>query len=274
LPETKNNISTENINNEKNITIKKSTYYNIVKGIVAVITIVSFIGGYSLGSLETHDYSDSISAETLKEMLSKLESAPVLQPTQISTPPQTIQVSFDDDPIKGDPDAPLTIVEFSDFQCPFCGQFFQQTLPSIEKNYIDTGKVNFVYRDMPLYNIHPNVGSVHIASECAHEQEKFWEYHDMLFKNQVQWSSLSANSLDFQLKQYAATLGLNSTSFESCLVSPELANEIEQDILHGTQYGVTGTPTFFIGNQENGYVKLVGAQPYIAFQNIIDGQLK
>jgi len=269
LSETNN--STENINTEKNIIIKKSTYYNIIKVVVVVISIASFIGGYSFG---TFDNSDSISPEELQEILSKIESAPAIQPTQIlEPPPQLIEIVLGDDPIKGNADAPITIVEFSDFQCPFCARFFEQTLPLLEENYINTGKVNLAYQDLPLANIHPNARLTHIAAECADEQEKFWKYHDMLFENQGQWSSLSANALDSQLKQYAVMLGLDSTSFESCLVSPEIANEVDEDILQGTQYGATGTPTFFIGNQETGYVKLVGAHPYATFQNIIDSQL-
>ncbi len=279
MSKTTNNDDIENMNNDQHITIKKSTYYNIIKGVVAVIIIVSFIGGYSLGTL---DDSNSLTVKDLKEILSTVESAriPVPQPTQIPSPslqiptPQITEIILGDDPVKGNTDAPITMVEFSDFQCPFCARFFQQTLPLLEENYIDTGKIKFVYKDLPLDNIHPNARLTHIAAECADEQEKFWEYHDILFENQGQWGRLSASALDSQLKQYAATLGLDSAIFDSCLVSSEIANEVDEDILQGAQYGATGTPTFFIGNNEKGYVKLVGAQPYVAFQNILDNQLK
>ena len=165
----------------KNITIKKSTYNNLIKGIVAAIAIAAFVGGYSLGALDDTNY---VSEEKLKEMLSEIESAPTPQPTQIPTlPPQVIKITVSDDPVKGDADAPITVVEFSDFQCPFCSRFFEQTLPLLEKNYINTGKIKLVYQDLPLDNIHPNARPAHIAAECADEQEKFWEYHDVLFTN-------------------------------------------------------------------------------------------
>ena len=260
--------------NHNNITIKRSTYNNLIKGIIATIAIAAFAGGYSLGTFGDSD----VTREELKEILSEIEikpaqaSQPVQQPTQ--PPSQIIQISLDDDPVKGDADAPITIVEFSDFQCPFCNRFFQQTLPLLEENYIDTGKIKLVYRDLPLDNIHPNARLAHISAECADEQGKFWEYHDMLFENQAQWSKLSPTDLDSQLKQYASSLGLNSVSFESCLGSQTIADEVNADYLQGVSYGATGTPTFFIGTQEDGFTKLVGAQPYAVFQSVIDNQLK
>jgi len=269
-------------NEESKITIKKSTYNNILKGIVAAIAIATFLGGYSLG---TFDNSDSgVTSEELKEIISEIEiktSAPqqtqaLQQPTQQPSQPavpQIFQVSLDDDPFKGNPDAPVTIVEFSDFQCPFCKRFFDQTLANLENEYIDTGKVKFVYKDFPLDNIHPNARSVHIASECADEQGKFWEYHDVLFEKQSQWQSLPSGDLKTTLTQYATDLGLQSSVFEACLDSPEIADEVNADFLQASQYGATGTPTFFIGNEKNGFIKLVGAQPFAAFQNVIDNQL-
>lgn len=274
MSNTEKNNDAENKSNTENIVIKKSTYYNILKGIVIALVIISFLGGYSLG---TFDDSSSFTKDDLKYILSNIESVPPSpQPTRIPSPPtQIIEIILDDDePFKGKIDAPITIVEFSDFQCPFCSRFAEQTLPLLEENYIDTGKIKFIYQDFPLANIHPNAKLTHIAAECADEQEKFWEYHDMLFVNQRQWSSLNVNALDSQLKQYANTLGLNPLIFESCLGSSEIASEIDEDILQGTQYGATGTPTFFIGTSENGYVKLVGAQPYAVFQSIIDDHLK
>jgi len=259
------------------ITIKKSTYHNLLKGMVAAITIAAFIGGYSIGTFD--DDSDSaVTIEELKEIISEIEikTAPAPQPAQIptqSTAPQVFRVSLDDDPVKGNPDAPVTVVEFSDFQCPFCLRFFQQTLPLIEENYIDTGKIKFVYRDFPLDNIHPNARPAHIAAECADEQGKFWEYHDLLFQEQAKWQGLDSSKLQKILTKYAANLGLQGASFESCMQSQEIADEVNADYLQAAQYGATGTPTFFIGNEKIGFIKLVGAQPYAVFQGMIDNQL-
>ncbi len=261
---------------EEKITVKKSTYNNMLKGLIAAVAIAAFVGGFTLG---TFDESDSgLSGEELKEILSEIEITttaplPAQQPTQPSAP-QIIKVSLDDDPFKGNENAPVTIVEFSDFQCPFCSRFYEQTLPAIMENYVDTGKVKFVYRDLPLDSLHPNARPAHIASECADEQGKFWGYHDVLFDKQSEWGRLPAADLQRTLTQYATDLGLESASFETCLESDAIADEVNKDALDAARYGATGTPAFFIGNEKDGFVKLTGAQPFSAFQLEIDNQLE
>ncbi len=260
------------------ITIKKSTYNSLIAGIIIAVGIAMLLVGFTISN--PSDSEDYVTNFEMKEIISTLEEkldniqqpTPVRQPSQ-PTAPSLIQVSLDDDPFKGNPDAPVTIVEFSDFQCPFCSRFFDQTLPLIEKNYIDTGKVKLVYKDFPIDNLHPNARPAHIAAECADEQGKFWEYHDILFENQAQWNRLSSADLSSQLNQYATTLGLNSASFDSCLSSQDIADEVNTDYLQASRYGATGTPTFFIGTEKDGFIKLVGAQPYAAFQRAIDNQL-
>ena len=261
------------------ITVKKSTYANMIKGIVIAIAAASFFAGYGIGTFDTTDTDDAELNEIIAELNAKIDSAPqqapqlAPQPTQQQTQPSSpiIQVSLDDDPVLGNQDAPVTIVEFSDFQCPFCSRFYQQTLPLIKENYIQTGIVKLVYRDFPL-EIHRNAVPAHIAAECADEQGKFWEYHDILFDRQSQWQGLLQGSTEEKFSQYASALGMDTTSFESCLKSEEIANEVAQDFRAGAQYGSTGTPTFFIGN-EDGYIKMVGAQPYAAFEAAINAQL-
>ena len=260
---------------EAKITIKKSTYNNLLRGIIVLIGIAAFIGGYSLG---TFDNSDSgLSSEELKEIISELEAkAPAPQPAQAPTQPtapSVFQVSLDDDPVKGNPNAPVTVVEYSDFQCPFCSRFFQQTLPLIEENYIDTGKIKFVYKDLPLDSLHPNARAAHIAAECADEQGKFWEYHDVLFEKQPQWSNLASSELQNTFTEFATEMGLQAASFESCMQSPNIADEVNKDTLEAASFGATGTPTFFIGNEKDGFIKLVGAQPYATFQRVLDNLL-
>jgi len=259
------------------ITVKKSTYRNLIKGIVIAIAAASFFAGYGIGTLDISDTDDDAELnEILAELNAKIDSAQqsAPQPTQQRTQPiaPIIQVSLDDDPVLGNQDAPVTIVEFSDFQCPFCSRFYQQTLPLIEQNYIQTGIVKLVYRDFPL-DIHPNAVPAHIAAECADEKGKFWEYHDMLFDKQSEWQGISKASAEEKFSQYASDLGMDTTSFESCMKSDEIANEVTQDFQAGAQYGSTGTPTFFIGNVDDGFIKLVGAQPYAAFEAAINAQL-
>jgi protein-disulfide isomerase len=175
--------------------------------------------------------------------------------------PSKVKVSFDDnDPVQGSKDAPITIIEFSDFQCPYCAKFYTQTLPQIRDNYINTGKVKFVYRDYPL-SFHQYAKKAAEAADCAQEQGKFWEFHDMIYENQ-------ASLNNEKLKQYAIDLGLNTNEFNTCLDSGKMSQEVMKDFQDGSSYGVTGTPAFFI----NG-TKLVGAQPYEAFQRIIEQEL-
>ena len=265
------------------ITIKKSTYSRIIYGVIIAIAAATFIAGFQLGS-STQTNSDVLTNSDFEDAIEKLETklnnvraaVPVGLPSQLAgQPPQPaspsiFKVSISGNPVKGDPDAPVTIIEFSDFQCPFCKRFVDQTLGAIEDEYISTGKVKFVFRDLPLISIHPNAKAAHIAAECADEQGKFWEYHDMLFKNQAKLGRLNAEELKSEYKMYATLLGLQVSIFEHCIFSEKIAAEIDSDLLHAGIYGITGTPTFFIGNEEDGFVKLSGAKPFLNFQIEID----
>lgn len=170
------------------------------------------------------------------------------------------EVSVDDDPIKGDINAPVTIIEFSDFQCPFCAKFYIETLPQIQKNYIDTGKVKLIYRDFPLSSIHPQAQEAAEAAQCVYAQggdEAYYEMHDLLFETQ----DLSNNNL----KLLARSLGYD---ISDCLDSNEMEAEVLADLADGSAAGVSGTPAFFI----NG-IKIEGAQPYANFEAAIEAAL-
>lgn len=247
------------------ITIKKSTYKMLIIGITISLIAVAFFSGYTLGS-------QTVQPLVIQENQQGNPTTP--QPTQ--TPPTEatrVFISLSDDPVKGNPNAPVTMVEFSDFQCPFCGRFYTQTLPQIQQNYVDSGKLKLVYRDFPLESIHPNAKGAAIAAECADEQKMFWPYHDKLFGDQAQWVSLSQSDAADTFKQYASDLGLNPENFNSCLDSQKISDEINQDLQNGSNYGVTGTPAFFIGNDKDGYVMVIGAKPFSAFQQVIDKEL-
>jgi len=256
------------------IKIKKSTYYTIVILAIMLLGMATFFGGYFIANLES---SESITKSDLEDFISKIEitaNSKQQSGSATSEPQGILSISKDDDPIKGNPDAPVTIIEFSDFQCPFCSRFFDQTLPQIQKEYIDTGKVNFVYRDFPIDNLHPNARPAHIAAECADEEGKFWEYHDLLFERQKQWSGLSSINVNDKFEQFASDIELNFDAFDSCLGSAYFADEVNKDYLDGITYGVTGTPTFFIGNEKEGYMEVSGAQPFAVFKQSIDRQLE
>ena len=237
-------------------------------GIGAGIAIVSIISAFM--AVNIMDTSPELQFE---ENSPSLTPRPTQQPTQ-PPGPQIIQGLLDDDPVKGNPDATVTIVEFSDFQCPFCQRFHQTTLPLILENYVDTGKVKFVYRDYPIQGLHPN-GAIPtaLAAECADEQGMFWQYHDKLFQTQKNWERLATADVVIELKTFAVELGLDTNQFNDCLNSGKYLDEINNDLQDGTSYGITGTPGFFIGNDEMGYIKVSGAQPYSVFQNILDQML-
>ncbi len=180
-------------------------------------------------------------------------------------------VSVDDDPAKGDPRAPVTIVEFSDFECPFCLRFYEETLPLIEARYVDTGKASFVYRDFPL-GFHQSALPAHVAAECADEQGAFWEYHDALFEAQAEWAS-AGPGLRAALVGYAAALGLDAGEFSSCLDDPGMEAEVMADYSDGSEYGITGTPGFLVGSDGAGWEIVSGAQPFWVFERAIESRL-
>jgi protein-disulfide isomerase len=162
-------------------------------------------------------------------------------------------------PSRGPTRAPVTIVEFADFECPFCGGLYP-TLKLVEKNYGD--KVRFVYRQFPLTNIHPRAQKAAEASLCANDQQRFWEFHDSLFSDQ---SKLDVPAL----KQRAQALGLNTTAFNSCLDSGKQVDTIQKDRDDARRTGVTSTPTMFV----NGRL-LSGNRPYTEIRDVIEDELK
>jgi len=178
---------------------------------------------------------------------------------QPSAPSGPVDVAIGNGAVLGNQDAKITIIEFSDFQCPYCEKFYSETFPQLKKEYIDTGKAKLIFRNFPL-SFHENAMPSALAAECAKEQGKFWEYHDKLFENQQALDSSS-------LKKYALDLKLEINKFNDCLDNKKYQSEIQQDIQDGQSAGVTGTPSFFI----NG-IPLEGAQPFSAFKQVIDSQ--
>ncbi|MBI3290992.1 DsbA family protein [Candidatus Falkowbacteria bacterium] len=167
---------------------------------------------------------------------------------------ETETFATEDDPSLGRQDAKVVIVEFSDFQCPFCAEAY----PVVKQILKDYGsQVRFVYRDFPLVDIHPQAVLAAMAGECAHEQGQFWQMHDKIFENQRELSEAS-------LKIWAVQLGLNSLQFSGCLDSNKYLSEIEQDLEDGFNAGVRATPTFFINGQ-----RIEGAIPINTFEQII-----
>jgi len=246
------------------ISIKKSSYNKLIVGVIVGAVLSAFFGGYVLGT-ETAQSSETVIKNTKDVTDQTVAKQPQSNPSS-----GIISVSLDDDPVKGDPNAPITMIEFSDFQCPFCARFFTETLPLIQKNYIDTGKVKFVYRDFPIPSIHQNAIPAAIASECADEQGMFWEYHDKIFENQILWQDLDNQNVVRTFEQFAEELNLDTDTFNTCLESAKYLEEVQNDLDDGVSYGVSGTPGFFIGNEKIGYGMVSGAQPYSTFQQVFD----
>ncbi len=183
-------------------------------------------------------------------------------PTQPTGP---VDVNEGHLPILGNKDAKVTLVEFSDFQCPFCKQLFDDAFPQIKKEYIDTGKVKFAYRHYPLTEIHPNAQQAAEAAECANEQGNFWDYHDQLFTNQTDWESLEAGAALDKFAEYANAIGLNGETLKTCVESGKMADNVSKDANEGLKAGVDGTPATFV----NG-ILISGAVPYSEFKAEID----
>ncbi|MEE8403602.1 MAG: thioredoxin domain-containing protein [Candidatus Hydrothermarchaeaceae archaeon] len=253
--------------------------------------IVNFTFGRGMTQTQTQAYVTREGKLILGQVVD------ITKPLETQAPPEPtrIDVSIDGDSCLGPEDAPVTIIEFSDYQCPYCAKFWSQTLPQIKAEYIDTGKVKFVYRDYPLTGLgHAYAQKAAEAAECAGEQGKFWEMHDKLFETQGELSSLQkevSNStiegrtivtveirgvlryFDItddmaRLKGLSQDLGLDTTAFDSCLDSGQMASEVQKDMQDGAKAGVTGTPAFFV----NG-IFLSGAQPFEVFKQIIDSEL-
>lgn len=176
---------------------------------------------------------------------------------------QVLDVDIVGSPSKGDVNAPVVMVEFSDYECTICARFYTETLALIEKDYIDTGKVKLVYKDFPL-SFNPNAQKAAEAARCVRVQlgdEGYWKMHDLLFENQ---QSLSEENY----KTWARSLKANGDKFDKCLDSGEFASAVQDDFLYGQQLGVSGIPGFFI----NGKI-VRGAQPYSVFKQLIDAEL-
>ena len=170
-----------------------------------------------------------------------------------------VEVGFDRGRLRGDPNAVVTIVEFADFQCPYCKQT-EAALNELLRKY--SGQVKLAFRDFPLGSIHPYAEKAAEATRCAGKQGKFWEFHDALFANQVKLDEPGLNAI-------AQTLALDENSFQSCLASGEYKAQVSRDQEDGRKAGISSTPGFFI----NG-IAVTGAQPETAFEKIVDDELK
>lgn len=172
---------------------------------------------------------------------------------------------------RGSAQAKLTIIEYTDFECPFCGRYAHDSYPTLIREYVDAGKVRYVVRHLPLESIHPNARGAAEAAECARQQGKFWEMHDRLFANP---RALARADLD----RIAESLGVAMPAFRQCVESPAAAAAVTRDLDEARRAGITATPSFIFGlTQPDGSVRALrrvsGAQPYAVFKAAIEGLL-
>ncbi len=201
-------------------------------------------------------------------MMSLLLTALLLMFVPTTTAAQGKFIGIDDDPQLGKADAKVTIIEFGDFQCPFCRAFWRETLPRIKKEYVDTGRVRIVYRDF-AHEVHPEALMTAMAAECAEDQGKHWEFHDKVFREQDRRGRDVVRYKVADVKRWATDIGLDAIAFNECLDSERHKTEVQKDYKDGADVGMTGTPVFFINGRA-----LVGAHPFATFQKIIEEELK
>ena len=246
--------------------------------LVALITFMAFVvsgqvlaadkSGVKDLTLEMKEIKEELSAikNELKVIKTLLQQRPVQRPTA----PQRAKADIKDDPSMGSPDAKVVLVEYTDYQCPFCSRHAKNTLPQIKKEFVDTGKIRYVLKDFPLPS-HRQAKDGAEATHCAGEKGKYWEMHDLLFANMRQMSVED-------LANHAKGLGLNVRKFKACLEDDRYVKAIEGDIAEGRQGGVTGTPSFLLGTiTDDGVVEgtvIKGARPYDLFKSQIEAQLK
>lgn len=242
---------------EDTVTMSKTTMWKVIAGLLGVLMVISiFTDGFNFGKNGGNGAPPSPNAPSLP-------NAPNPPTVQI----KDMKIVADDDPFMGEQKAPVVMVEFSDYQCPFCKRFWSETLPDIKSKYIDTGKVKFVYRDFPL-GFHPGAQPAAEAAECARAQggdTMYFAFHDLIFEGQSKLGQGTPN----ELKQWAKGVsGLEYAKWENCFDNGKYSAEVRKDLADGSALGISGTPGFII----NG--KLVsGAQPFAAFQQIIDAEL-
>ena len=242
------------------LTINIQTWTTPIVGLVMLV--IGLLAGYYLRPL------------TLAQANTTAPNLPVVGTPQVVIPTadnSAAQQSLMDSLIpkvrhfKGDPNAPVTIIEFADFQCPFCGKFFAETKPQIDEQYIQSGKVRLGYWNFAFLGDESTWAAE--AAECAADQDKFWEYHDKLYASQSGENQGAFNKDN--LKKFAQELGLDTEAFNECLDSGKYTSLIQEDTSASSALGVQSTPTFLVNGEA-----IVGAQPFEAFQQIIDPLLK
>jgi len=235
------------IEQEETVTFKRSHFYS-------VLTIFGFAAGVLLGYVVWGFDPDAISPVVAAQAAGPVVEAPVTEEPQFIR----YDVASEGFPSIGPENAPITIVEFSDYQCPYCRRWHEQVYQPLLNEY--PGKIRVVYRHFPLTSIHPDAFPAAEAAMCAGEQNAYWQFHEKIFSSDALGSSVYT--------QYAQELGLDMTAFDACITEHKYQEAVQADLDFAVNLGVRSTPTFFI----NG-LAIVGAQPLDIFKQVIDKEL-
>ncbi len=240
--------------------------------LILILLVLSACSGAS-GGESTHTTA-TVEVATNATAATTVTSDAVTAPDEVASAPVTsimaeLGLKGEQYAALGDPEAPITVVEFSDYGCPFCRRYSTTTFPEIKKAYIDTGKVYYVFKDYPITQLHPQAEIASQAAECAGAQGKYWEMHEALFAQPEEWDTTEAAARD-AMTRYAQEFSLDGTQFASCMQSDTLArSDVEANMAEGRQLGLTGTPSFVI----NGKL-LAGAQPLDVFERVLDREIQ
>ena len=248
---------------------------------LAIPLLLSAAGGRALAQQSSSEIADlRKQIEDLKATQLAIQKdvqeikAILLRVTQPQAPPSpvtdtSVEIPVAGLPVKGGAQASVAVVEFSDYQCPFCARYVAQTLPQLTADFVATGRIRYYFVNFPIESLHPLAFRAHEAAICAGAQGKYWEMHDRLFANQ---QALTPPDLE----KTAAAIGLDMATFEPCFDSPATAQEVRKGQALGHKVDVTGTPTFVVGvfdpetNAVKGVKVISGAQPYALFKQTID----
>lgn len=238
--------------------------YSSQTKLMIIMNIALIVGAFVLGNF--YGQLKVLQAGgTLANNPSPAAAAPAADPETPLTDDSWNRILENPAAVKGPQNAAVTIVEFTDYQCPFCNRHFQDTDPQVQANYVDTGKVRYMIRDLPL-PFHTNANPASQAARCAGDQNKYWEMHDVLFENQTAWGELTNPQATFE--GYAQQIGINTDTFASCLSSEKYKQAVDDDLALATQVGANATPTFYVNGKP-----IIGAQPYAAFEAAIEEAL-
>lgn len=235
--------------------------------LVPVLVVLLIVAAFLIGSLYTKVqlYEKDGSVVGSNTNTGGNAVAPQVAPPP-APPAGPVDIDISGISVLGNKDAKVAIIEFTDYQCPFCKSFHDNAFAQAKKEYIDTGKVQYMVRDFPLFQIHPQAEKAAQAANCASDQNKYFEYGDTLFKNQ---QSLQITDL----KKYAVDLGLNAQQFDACLDSGKHAQKVKNDVSEGDKVGVSGTPASFVGTIKGNTftgTMISGAVPFATLKAELD----